>query len=264
MPRIFIITIWAGLSLLSSCKTEAPLATLKKLDLRYQQEHGPLSSNGAFFDYLGREVRDTAQAHLLQSLYLAALLDGDEAFKAHLPLLSPQAIASLDYHLGPGNPYRPLYQEQLDWYYQNRQGRQAIDLTALDTAGHERQLSDFDDKVVYIDTWASWCAPCMEQLPYLQELARQYAGQKDFVILTLSFDQSPERWKKALSRHEQLPNIVPLYIKGGMQSDYAGQFLISSIPHYALLGKDRAIVAIDAPKPGSAEIRAMLEEQLVH
>lgn len=261
MGRAFF-AIFAGLAMLSSCKTEEPMATLKKLDTRYELEYGALHSNREFFDYLSLQIRDTGQARYFQSLYLAALLDQEEAFSGHLSLLSPQAIASLDYHLGADNPYRPIYQEQLDWYYQNRQGRQASDIVALDTAGQPFHLSSLDDKAVYIDTWASWCAPCMEQLPFLQALAREYADKQDFVILTLSFDQNLERWKKALNKQESIPNIIPLFVEGGMNSDYAGQFLVSSIPHYALLGKERAIVTLDAPKPGTAEIRSLIEKEL--
>lgn len=261
MQRVVVI-LWAGLTLLGSCQNDAPLSTLKELDAQYQAEHGALHSNREFFDYLSQQIQDTAQAHFLQSLYLAALLGQDEAFAAHLSLVSPEAIASMDYHLGADNPNRPLYERQLDWYYQNRQGRQAIDLVVLDTSGQEVRLSTFDEKAVYIDTWASWCAPCMEQLPYLHELAQEYAEKKDFIILTLSFDQSLERWKKALSVQQSFPNIVPLFVEGGMQSEYSQQFLISSIPHYALLGKGRAIVEIDAPKPGTAAIRKLIGEQI--
>ncbi|MBV8076119.1 MAG: TlpA family protein disulfide reductase [Planctomycetaceae bacterium] len=66
-------------------------------------------------------------------------------------------------------------------------------LTVLDGAGKTRTLSkaDLAGKVVLIDFWATWCGPCLRELPEIQKLVEAYAG-KDVVIVALSQDSKPQ------------------------------------------------------------------------
>ncbi len=52
-------------------------------------------------------------------------------------------------------------------------------------------LNDFRGKVVYLDFWASWCAPCLVSIPLLNELREQYSAQ-GFEVLAVNVDTDPE------------------------------------------------------------------------
>ncbi|NDC39499.1 MAG: TlpA family protein disulfide reductase, partial [Proteobacteria bacterium] len=75
----------------------------------------------------------------------------------------------------------------------------APDFTLRDTAGNVRSLSDFRGKVVLLNFWASWCGPCVSELPSLQRLAGRYA-ERGLVVLGVGVDdqsQSLEQFQKA-------------------------------------------------------------------
>ncbi len=65
----------------------------------------------------------------------------------------------------------------------------AEDFTLVDQYGNTHSLSDYKGKVVFLNFWATWCPPCREEMPYIQELYEEYAGQEDpdVVILAVAF-----------------------------------------------------------------------------
>jgi thiol-disulfide isomerase/thioredoxin len=64
--------------------------------------------------------------------------------------------------------------------------------------GQPASLADFAGKVVVLNLWATWCAPCREEMPGLDRLQAQFAG-RDLVVLALSVDRAgPERVRKFL------------------------------------------------------------------
>lgn len=63
----------------------------------------------------------------------------------------------------------------------------APDFTARDLNGRPLRLSDLRGKVVFLNLWATWCAPCREEMPSMEMLQREMAGQ-DFVIVAVSED----------------------------------------------------------------------------
>ena len=64
--------------------------------------------------------------------------------------------------------------------------------------GQPASLADFAGKVVVLNLWATWCAPCREEMPSLDRLQAQFAD-RDLIVLTLSVDRAgPERVQKFL------------------------------------------------------------------
>ncbi|PQA93192.1 thioredoxin [Chryseobacterium shigense] len=82
-------------------------------------------------------------------------------------------------------------------------GQQAPEITLSRTDGSLFSLSSLKGKVVLIDFWATWCAPCVGEQPELKMLyetfSEQVKGQK-FEILGVSLDKNKESWQKAIDR----------------------------------------------------------------
>lgn len=66
--------------------------------------------------------------------------------------------------------------------------RLAPDTPFLDAAGRERTLADFRGRVVLLNLWATWCGPCVEEMPALDRLQARLGGE-DFTVLALSQDR---------------------------------------------------------------------------
>lgn len=77
-------------------------------------------------------------------------------------------------------------------------GKPAPDFTRTDINGNELHLSDYKGRVVLLDFWASWCAPCRASMPHVKELAAKY---KDLVVICIADnDNTEEKWKDAVSQ----------------------------------------------------------------
>ena len=66
--------------------------------------------------------------------------------------------------------------------------RSAPEITFSDAAGNSLSLADFSGRVVLVNLWATWCVPCVEEMPSLDRLQADLGGD-DFTVVTLSVDR---------------------------------------------------------------------------
>lgn len=132
-------------------------------------------------------------------------------------------------------------------------------LFAYDTKGNQVEQNSLLGKVVYIDLWASWCVPCIQEFPKSKILQDTYAGNPDFVFVYLSLDEEEEEWKQAVKKHklEGYNLFLP-----GFKHELPKYFSINSIPRYILIGKKGEIIHASAPRPGSDKIRELINQAL--
>ena len=110
--------------------------------------------------------------------------------------------------------------------------------TGLD--GQPLSLAKFKGKVVLIDFWATWCGPCIAELPNVQK-AYQKHHDKGFDIIGISLDQDKEKLTSFI-KEKQMP--WPQYFDGkGWQNKLAGKYGVTSIPATYLLDKEGKIIA---------------------
>lgn len=70
-----------------------------------------------------------------------------------------------------------------------QKGAPAPDFTLPDLNGTRVSLADFRGKVILLNIWATWCLPCVEEMPSMEKLHREMQGE-DFIILAVSIDNA--------------------------------------------------------------------------
>jgi thiol-disulfide isomerase/thioredoxin len=111
----------------------------------------------------------------------------------------------------------------------------ALFLTGLTSGAAQAvdlDLSAYRGKVVYLDFWASWCLPCRQSFPWLDDLVAAY-GHRDLVVIGVNVDQDrrlADRFLGAIPAHFQI-----VYDAHG---DIASMFKIGGMPSAVLI--DRA------------------------
>mgnify|MGYP001198479037 FL=1 len=123
-------------------------------------------------------------------------------------------------------------------------------------AGSLAQLfKKYQGKVIYVDFWASWCAPCRTEMPNAAILKRKLKG-KDVVFLYLGYKDSEKAW---LNARQQMGIEGEHYLLNETMLKEANElFGINGIPHYAIIDRNGNIVERRANRPG--EVYGVLME----
>ena len=65
--------------------------------------------------------------------------------------------------------------------------------------GTTLQLNSLYGKTLFLDFWATWCPPCCAEIPHLDKLTEQFAGNQDVRIISISVDQDRDAWVKKIA-----------------------------------------------------------------
>lgn len=122
----------------------------------------------------------------------------------------------------------------------------------------ELDLSDYRGKVVVVDFWASWCAPCRRSFPWLETMQKRYADQ-GLVVIGINEDNAPQ---DAAAFLEQVP--VSFRIINDPEGKIARQFELIAMPSTYVFGRDGEIAErhLGFKVARQAEYEAVLRELL--
>jgi peroxiredoxin len=137
------------------------------------------------------------------------------------------------------------------------EGQPAPNFTLVDNTGKKVSLSDFRGKVVYLDFWGTWCAPCLREMAeFAPALKKQFEG-RDVVFLYISVNDPEAKWQQTLaSQHFTSPNSV--HLRSATDAE-ASAYQVTGYPSYFLIGRDGRFIKLytNRPSDGAATVAAL-------
>ena len=140
-------------------------------------------------------------------------------------------------------------------------GTPGYPFTYKDQNGKAVSFSDFKGKYVYIDVWATWCAPCKAQIPHIKQLEKDLHGKNiQFVSISMDKQKDHEKWKQFIKDNELTG--VQLFSDDAFNTRIAKDYKINAIPRFLLFDPEGNIIDADAKRPSDPELKKQLESLL--
>jgi thiol-disulfide isomerase/thioredoxin len=137
-------------------------------------------------------------------------------------------------------------------------GERSPSFNYINIQGTKVSLDDFKGKYVYIDIWATWCAPCIKQIPYLKKLEDRY-HDKNIAFVSISVDKPEviDKWRKVIL--DRKLGGTQLFADKSFDSAFMKAYGISSIPRFIVLDTEGNIVDAEAPRPSFEKTITLLD-----
>ncbi len=127
-----------------------------------------------------------------------------------------------------------------------KEGAPAPDISGFTPDGKELSLSDLQGKYVLLDFWASWCAPCRREFPYMKQVMEASEANDKFVILSYSIDSKMNEWTACIEKngltHQNWLHISTLK---GWNTEAVKLFGVKGVPHTVLLNPRGEVIAFN-------------------
>ncbi|MGF1573835.1 MAG: TlpA family protein disulfide reductase [Sumerlaeia bacterium] len=151
----------------------------------------------------------------------------------------PRADVSLFSIIPPengGNFTKQFQTMAYDFEQKKLIGKPAPDFELTSIAGETVRLSELKGNVIILDFWATWCPPCIEALPKMQNIQTKYAD-KPLKIITMNLDPE-ENLEKAVKPLLERKGIDSLTVLIGNTDEPSSQYAVNQLPHVVLINAD--------------------------
>jgi thiol-disulfide isomerase/thioredoxin len=115
--------------------------------------------------------------------------------------------------------------------------------------------TEFKDKAILLDFWATWCAPCLSEMPHSKKLQNDANGLPiEFVYLCTSNNSSPDKWKLKIAELK-IPG-THIFVDESIENDLMRLFTARGFPSYILINSN-GIIRTEFKRPSSTDIKTL-------
>lgn len=138
-------------------------------------------------------------------------------------------------------------------------GTKAPEFTLPTVSGEELSLKSLQGHIVILDFWASWCAPCIAEMPTVKEIYAKYKD-KGLKVVGISMDNSKTAWIKSIDK-VQIPWAHVSSLKGMKKCPIAQLYQVYAIPKLYIIDQEGKIIAKDLREE---ELKKKIDELFAH
>ena len=142
-------------------------------------------------------------------------------------------------------------------------GKPAPDFSFFDVKGKVHRLSEMKGQILFIDIWGTWCAPCIEEIPYLKALQAKYGKDKRVKIMSIACDKTDPKWKAFLQKRKDDMTWSQYRVTPEGDKVLDNVYYVYGIPRFMMIDKNGVIIDSDTLRPSMTDyFSKMFEEQL--
>lgn len=190
-----------------------------------------------FIDYIENNINDSQIAEFLLNNYA-------------LETISSKGIANSERLVAAFNKivkkeaYITAFKAAYDRWDRIKPGKPSPSFSLLDINGKRVTLNDLKGKIVYIDVWATWCAPCCRELPHLKTLEEKY-GEKEICFVSISCDKNKKIWEQMVQKKE----LKGIQLHFGEDPNFLESYMVRGIPRFILIDREGIIIDAETTRP---------------
>lgn len=125
-----------------------------------------------------------------------------------------------------------------------------------DINGQIVSTTDYAGNILFVDVWATWCGPCLREIPYFHQLQEDFKDHKDLVFMSVSIMDKEDTWRDMLA--EKKMKGIQLY-GGEGENAFTKEYVIHTIPRFIIIDREGKIVTANAPLPSDPLCRKLLD-----
>jgi len=222
-----IDSIGRVLEKLYSSKEPDARQKMNELDVAYRQ------ANAAKTAYYKQEIRNRPNSQAMS--YIISRLS------VTLPLPELEALVA-EFSKDMEGVYIDYMRNFIARAHKLENGAVAPDFAMEKLEGGQMSLSDLRGKYVLVDFWATWCGPCMRELPEIKAIYNQFHN-KNFEILGVSLDTDGDKWRRIVKEKEMVwPHVSDLK---GWENEAGKLYNVKAVPNNFLLDPEGKIIGRD-------------------
>ncbi len=123
-----------------------------------------------------------------------------------------------------------------------------------------QQLSQkYPDKVILIDIYATWCAPCIKEIPFLDTLAKEFP--EELVVARLCLESSYDKWLEFIGKYKSHGNYPDYFFNDDASKLFMSHYQLSGYPSYLLINRKGQLITTGIPRPSDGDqLKVFIQE----